>query len=76
MKYIQCNGAGENCALDEAYKQEGLGIQFKYTAPGTPHQNDRVERKFATLYGRVRAIINGGGFPEDIKKRLTMLDSF
>jgi hypothetical protein len=25
-------------------------VQFEYTAPDTPQQNGRVERKFATLY--------------------------
>ena len=29
--------------------EKGLGIMFEYTAPGTPQQNGRVERKFATL---------------------------
>ena len=70
--------------MDEACKQEGLGIQFEYTAPGTPQQNGRVERKFATLFGRVRAMLNGGGFPEELRKSLwaeaantaTMLDTF
>ena len=84
VKYIRCDGAGENCALDEACKQEGLGIQFEYTAPGTPQQNGKVERKFATLFGRVRAMLNSAGFPEDLRKSLwaeaantaTMLDTF
>ena len=50
VKYIMCDCAGENNALDKACKQEGLGIQFEYTAPGTPQQNGRVERKFATYF--------------------------
>ena len=36
-----------------------MGINFKYTAVNTPQQNGRVERKFATLYERVRAMVNG-----------------
>ncbi len=39
VNYICCNNAGENVALEMAYKQEGLGIKFEYTAPGTPQQN-------------------------------------
>lgn len=34
-------------------------MKFEYTAPDTPQQNGRVERKFQTLYGRVRAMLYG-----------------
>ena len=47
--------------------EKGLGIVFKYTAPGTPQQNGVVEREFATMLGKTRAIMNGAGFDE--KKR-------
>ncbi len=29
VKYICCNNAGENVALERACKQEGLGIKFE-----------------------------------------------
>ena len=35
-----------------------MGILFEYTAPNTPLQNGRIERAFATLYGRVRSMLN------------------
>jgi hypothetical protein len=35
-----------------------LVCQFEFTAPDSPQQNGKVERKFATLYGRVQAMIN------------------
>ena len=41
-----------------ACMEAGLGIIFEYTAVNTPQQNGRVERKFATLFGRVRAMLN------------------
>ncbi len=50
VKYIRCDNAGENFSLEKACKQEGFGVFFVYIAPGTPQQNGRVERKFATLY--------------------------
>ena len=40
---------------------------FEYTAPGTPQQNGVVERAFATMLVKTRAIMNGTGFDE--KKR-------
>jgi hypothetical protein len=52
------DNAGENKALEKECQAQGLGIQFEYTAPGTPQHNGRVELKFATLYGRVRSMLN------------------
>jgi hypothetical protein len=39
VKYIGCNNAGENKALEKACLTAGLGIHFAYTAPGTPQHN-------------------------------------
>ena len=36
VQYLPCNNAGENEAFKKTCKQEGLGNDFKYTAPGTP----------------------------------------
>ena len=59
VKFIRCDNAGENIALEEACKEEGLGIQFEYTSPNSPQFNGRVERKFQTLFTRVRSNLNG-----------------
>ena len=59
VKYIRCDNAGENDALKRACLEEGLGVTFEMTAPSTPQQNGKVERKFATLYGRMRAMLRG-----------------
>jgi hypothetical protein len=32
------------------------------TAPDSPQQNGKIEKKFSNLYGRVRAILNGAKF--------------
>ena len=46
-------------------KEFGLGSHFfEFTAPGTPQQNGAIERSFATLYGKVRAMLYGAGFDE------------
>ena len=49
VQRLRCNNAGENQAFEKACNQEGLGIDFEYTTPGTPQQNVCVKRKFATL---------------------------
>ena len=40
------------------------------SAPGTPQPNGVVERSFATLYGRVQAMLNYALVEEDIRKSL------
>ena len=55
---IRLDNSGENRTLKASCKQEGVGIKFEFTAPNTPEQNRRIERKFATLYGRMRVMMN------------------
>jgi len=58
VKSIRCDNAGENLKLEKESKKECLGVIFEYTAPNTPQQNGKVEHAFATLYGRVRSMLN------------------
>ena len=62
VQCLHCDNAGENQAFKRACKPEGLGINFEYTAPGTPKQNGCIEHKFATLFNRVWDMLNGGKF--------------
>ena len=59
VQYLHCNNAGENDAFKNACKQEGMGDDFEYSAPGTPQQNNSIKRKFVTLFNRVCAMLNG-----------------
>jgi hypothetical protein len=70
VKMIRCDNAGENQALSSACKKENLGISFEFTAPGTPQHNGVVERAFATLFGRTRAMMNEAKLPESLRKAL------
>ena len=65
VKYIRCNNAGENKTLEKKMQDKGLGVTFKYTAQNTPQQNGKVERTFATLYSRMRAMMEAAGFEYD-----------
>ena len=62
VKIIRCDNAGENLKLQEKLEELGFGVNFEYTAAGTPQHNGVVERLFATLYGQVRAMLNGADF--------------
>ena len=56
---MRCEIAGEKKSSEELSKKEGLGIKFEYTSPVSPQQNGKCERKFDTLYGKVRSMLNG-----------------
>ena len=62
VKIIRCDNAGENKVLESESDNNELGINFEYTAPGTPQQNGVVERAFVTVMGRARAMMNLAGF--------------
>jgi hypothetical protein len=44
-----------------------ISCKFEFTAPDSPQQNGKIERNFATLYGRVRAILNSAEFTENLR---------
>ena len=67
---IHCDNAGENKKLEANSKKDGLGLKFEYTAPNTPQKNIRVERKFVTLYGRVRSMLNWAQLTKDLREKL------
>ena len=70
VKTIRCDNSGENKILRKICESEGLGIEFEYTAPGTPQQNGIVERAFPTLLGRGRAMMNVAGFTKEKREQL------
>ena len=63
----RCDNLGENKATKDLLDENGFGIKFEFTARETPQQNGMVERAFATLYGRMRAMFTNAGF-EKIKR--------
>ena len=59
MKIIRCDNAGENTSFkDQVDWDPDLNLEFEFIAPGTPQQNGKIERKFATLFGRARSMLN------------------
>jgi hypothetical protein len=67
---IRCDNAPENKQLETGCKRDKMGIQFEYTAPGTPQQDGISERKFATLFGRVRTMNTVAGLQSDLRHQL------
>ena len=57
VKYLQCNNAGENVSLKKTCQQEGLRVEFKYTAPGVSQQNGCIKYQVATHFNWVHAML-------------------
>ena len=68
VKYFRCDNSGENKKFQELIKSKTkINVTFEFTAPNTPQQNGKVERKFATLYGKVRSILNSAKLNDWLK---------
>jgi hypothetical protein len=58
MKFLRLDDAGEKHALEKECKQQNLAVKFEYSGPRTPQRNGKLEYKFQTLYGIIRAMMN------------------
>jgi hypothetical protein len=45
-------------------------IKFEFTGPGTPQQNGKVERAFATLFRKTRSMLNAARITIPLRKGL------
>ena len=71
IRKIRCDNSGENRSLQELVRQDhNLSVKFEFTAPYTPQQNGKIERKFATLYGKIRAMLNWARLTPYLRKKL------
>ena len=72
IKIICCDNAGENKKLQEFIDKDGAlkFIKLEFTVPYMLQQNGIVERRFATLFGRVQAMLNGARLPERLRTGL------
>ena len=67
---IRLDNAGENTKLQDEMNMSKWNVKFEFTAPNTPQQNGKAERKFATLKGRIRAMMNWAEFPEEMRQKM------
>ena len=71
IKGLRIDGSGENGKLLDNIKHNPcLTIKIELTAPYTPEQNGKVERKFATLYGKIRAMFHWANLTPYLKSCL------
>jgi hypothetical protein len=70
VKFLRLDDAGENYALEKECKQQNLAVKFEYSGPRTPQRNGKVERKFQTLHGRIRSIMNDSKIDGEFRDEL------
>ena len=64
VKFLRCDNSGENEGIRKTLEKDGFKVQMEFTSPNTPQENGKVERAFATLWGRTRAMLNNACFDE------------
>jgi hypothetical protein len=58
---------GENKALFDECRSKGYNVKFEFSSPQTPQRNGKVERKFQTFFGRIRAMLNSSGVKDQLR---------
>ena len=69
VNYIRCNNAGENEKYVKALCDK-YGIQPEFTAPYTLQLNGVVERSFATVRAKARALLEAANITETMRNKL------
>ena len=70
VKYLRLDNAGENWDLENKCLHHLLGINFEYTTPNTPQFNGVVERKFQSIYNKLRATLFESGLTYELSNLL------
>jgi transposase InsO family protein len=70
VRFIRCDDAGENMTMKNDPEIKSLGIKFEFSGPRTPQGNGKVERKFQTLYRRMRAMLNGADLEGELRGKI------
>jgi transposase InsO family protein len=64
------DNSGENKSFHQLILKSEFKIKFEFTAPGTPQQDGKVEREFATLFRKTRSMLNAARITIPLRKGL------
>ena len=67
---FRCDNAGENKMFEKWLLKNNFQARMEYTGAATPQHNGVVERAFATLTGRVRAMMKSAGIVGKLKFKI------
>ena len=67
---FRCDDGGENKKFEKWLLKNNFPARMEYTGAATPQHNGVVERAFATLTGRVRAMMKSAGIVGKLKYKI------
>ena len=70
VKIIRSENVGENKTIKENFVKNFREIKFEFASPCNPQKNGFVERGFATIYSRMRAMMTHMGLHENLNTGL------
>ena len=72
VKFIRCDNAGENKDLMNKCKasKDLHDIDFEFTARDSPQFNGKIERKFATIFERIRVNFEAAQIEKKLRNKL------
>jgi hypothetical protein len=71
IEFIRSDNSPEHIELQkDIMEHPTLSAKFEFTAPNSPQQNGRIVRKFATLNGKCRAMLNAAEFNKEIRHKM------
>ena len=68
-KFLRMDNSGESIRLKNKLQKDGVDTTIEFTLK-TPEQKRQVERSFATLWERVRAMLNNSGVDSELRTEL------
>ena len=68
VKYLRCDNAGENIALNALCRE--FGVTTEFTVPNTPQYNGRIERRFAVVLQMALAMLYAAGIKPEWQAKL------
>jgi hypothetical protein len=70
LRFIKCDDSGKNMTMKNDPEIKSFGIKFEFSGPRTPQRNRKIESKFQTLYGRIRAMLNVANLEGDLRDKI------
>jgi hypothetical protein len=70
VRFIRCDNAGKNMTIKNDPDIKSFSIKFEFSGSRMPQRNGKVERKFQTLYGRIREMLNGADLEGELRDEI------
>jgi hypothetical protein len=69
-RFIRCDNSGKRMMMKNYPEIKSFGVMFEFSGPRTLQRNEKVERKFQILHGRIRSMLNGSGLECELRDKI------